>query len=79
MVKRNPEIDAFIHKAINYKGDYCLLWPFSRNPNGYAHLSSGRFQKHYKTTSVSKIICIEVYGPPPTKLLTIVVMAISAV
>jgi hypothetical protein len=66
MVKRNPEIDALMHKAINYKGDDCLLWPFSRNPNGYAHLSSGRFHKHYKTTSASKMICIEVYGPPPT-------------
>ena len=59
----NPEINAFIDKAINYDGDDCLIWPFYLL-NGRAILS--RFQKQYGTQYVSRVICIEVYGPPPT-------------
>lgn len=64
MFKRNPAIDVFLDKAITYDGDDCLIWPFGLLPDGYASLN--RFIKHYGTRVVSKVICIEVYGHPPT-------------
>jgi hypothetical protein len=62
----NPEIGAFIEKAITYEGDECLIWPFAKSGDGYAYLSSGHFKRRYKTGYVSKAVCIETYGPPPT-------------
>jgi hypothetical protein len=65
MPTRNPEIDAFIDKAITYEDDDCLIWPFSRLDNGYPQLSSGRFKKQYGTRIVSRAICQIANGPPP--------------
>jgi hypothetical protein len=54
---RNPAIDAFIEKAINYEDDKCLLWPFSLDDKGYARVGS---------KYISRIVCAKVYGLPPT-------------
>jgi hypothetical protein len=62
----NLAIDAFLDKATNYTGDDCLLWQFGTNESGYACTHSHRIRKQYGTQSVSRIVCIEVYGPPPT-------------
>lgn len=45
----------------NYKGDECLDWPFSRNLNGYGHLSYNG-----KVREAHRVLCIMVRGEPPT-------------
>ena len=51
----------FIHEiAVPYKGDECLQWPFAQ-VNGY-----GRVGINGKVFIVSRLICEEVYGPPPS-------------
>lgn len=46
--------------ALKYQGDDCLIWPFSRNNQGYATYTM------HGTHSVSRAICAEVHGEPPT-------------
>jgi hypothetical protein len=70
MPSYDTQIYSFIEKAISYEGDDCLIWPFTRNPDGYAHLSSRRFRKQYGTPTISRVVCIEVYGPPLLRLMT---------
>lgn len=47
--------------ALRYEGDDCLIWPFSRNNKGY-----GQIRQNGRTEIVSRLVCIEVNGPPPT-------------
>jgi predicted XRE-type DNA-binding protein len=63
---KNILIDCFFRKAIKYDGDDCLIWPFSTDGGGYANFSSRWFKRIYGTPTVSRAICIQVYGPPPT-------------
>lgn len=52
----------FYHEVVlRYDGDECLIWPFSRTPSGYARMGIGR-----KICRVSRVLCEEVNGPPPT-------------
>lgn len=44
----------------SHEGDACLIWPYSRDHNGYARITVGGVQ-----TSASRIMCEEVNGPPP--------------
>lgn len=44
-----------------YDGDYCLIWPFYRNPNGYGQL--GYLGESYWA---HRFMCELVNGPPPT-------------
>ena len=44
-----------------YDGDECLPWPYSRNNMGYSQIRVGG-----KAVLVSRIVCQEVNGPPPT-------------
>lgn len=44
-----------------YEGDYCLIWPFYRNPNGYGQL--GYLGESYWA---HRFMCELVKGPPPT-------------
>lgn len=47
--------------VLKYEGDECLIWPYSRHPNGY-----GTVSKDGKTTGVSRLVCKETCGDPPT-------------
>jgi hypothetical protein len=47
--------------VLPYEGGNCLLWPFARNKQGYGQL---RFEGRQQT--VSRIVCIEANGPPPS-------------
>jgi hypothetical protein len=60
----DPKVDAFLEKAINYEGDDCLIWPFGVNPNGSAKLN--RLGRTYGSNIVSRAVCEEAHGPPPT-------------
>jgi hypothetical protein len=47
---------AFIERAINYEGDECLIWPFSKTKGYAAMRKDGRLQY------VSRIICERLMG-----------------
>ncbi|MEK1930877.1 MAG: hypothetical protein AAAC47_14080 [Pararhizobium sp.] len=46
---------------LSYDGDACLIWPFATNSKGYAMM-----RMHGKMQLVTRIVCKQVYGPPPT-------------
>lgn len=48
--------------VLNYDGVECLIWPFSRKPNGYAEM----FTKSHPSRYVHRRVCEAVNGPPPT-------------
>lgn len=45
----------------NYDGNDCLIWPYARNPQGYAPITIDG-----KTREISRLLCEEANGPPPT-------------
>lgn len=45
----------------NHDGEYCLIWPFYRNPNGYGQL--GYLGQSYWA---HRMMCDLVNGPPPS-------------
>lgn len=47
--------------ALSYEGDECLTWPYCVSASGYAMLRSAG-----TTEVVSRRVCEEVNGPPPT-------------
>ena len=58
---------AFIQQAIKHTGEYCLIWPYSRNDMGYAktvtRTRNGKPVYGYAT----RIICAAVHGKPLTR------------
>jgi hypothetical protein len=52
---------AFLRHNLNYEGPSCLIWPMSRNPNGY-----GMFGLDGKHLWAHRYMCELVNGPPPT-------------
>ena len=57
----NGEAARFYREhIIPYEGDECILWPYART-NGY-----GRVLLDGKDGIVSRFLCEDVYGPPPT-------------
>lgn len=46
--------------VVPYDGDECLIWPYARTPAGYGVLDG------HKIKVVSRRLCEEAYGPPPT-------------
>lgn len=47
--------------ALQYDGDDCLTWPFGRTSDGYGgiNIDGNKMEVH-------RVVCIEVYGPPPS-------------
>lgn len=47
--------------VVNYRGADCLIWPFSKHPNGYAYVDHDgrRYLAH-------RLVCELVYGPAPS-------------
>jgi hypothetical protein len=45
----------------DHDGDYCLIWPFNRNPNGY-----GQLGYLGKTGYAHRMMCELVHGPAPS-------------
>lgn len=51
----------FSESVLTHTGDDCLIWPFLKSINGYAQM------KHCgKKKIVSRRVCEEIKGPPPT-------------
>lgn len=55
------EPEKFYQESLAYEGDDCLLWPFWLSQDGY-----GRWYTRGRKRFVSRLICEEVYGPPPS-------------
>ncbi|WP_254024948.1 hypothetical protein [Mesorhizobium ventifaucium] len=47
--------------VLSYDGDECLIWPFHRTAQGYGVMNVDR-----RPQIVSRLVCTEVKGPPPT-------------
>jgi hypothetical protein len=60
--KKHGEVRRFYTEVVlNYDGDDCLIWPYHRMPNGY-----GQIGDKGKICVVSRMVCEDTYGPPPT-------------
>lgn len=61
--KTSPgEVQEYYENVVlKYEGDDCLIWPYYRLSNGY-----GRMRKDGKNVVVSRSVCEEVNGAPPT-------------
>jgi hypothetical protein len=54
------ELPRFYREVVlQYEGDECLIWPYTRTKKGYAKL--GRYDY------VCRMVCEERHGPPPTQ------------
>lgn len=53
----------WIQDHLNYDGDYCLIWPFCRIPNGYGLL--GYMGENYYA---HRFMCEQIHGPAPSPL-----------
>lgn len=47
--------------VLNYEGDECLIWPFSRNKKGY-----GTVRRNGYTGITSHFVCEDIYEPRPS-------------
>jgi hypothetical protein len=47
--------------VLKYDGDDCLIWPFAKSKSGY-----GMVLRNGKMSNVSRFVCEDIYGPPPT-------------
>ena len=47
--------------VLTYERDECLVWPFGKNTNGY-----GMLWMDGRDSIVSRLVCEEEHGPPPT-------------
>jgi hypothetical protein len=58
------EPTAFYESAVlTHNSDACLLWPYTRGSDGYA-----RIRKLRGETLIQRLICFDIYGPPPSEL-----------
>lgn len=60
----NGEPEKFYAIALNFSGQECLIWPFSRNDGDTGY---GRIMRDGRLQIVSRLLCQEVNGPPPTQ------------
>lgn len=58
---RGAAIRFYEDVVLVYLGDECLVWPFDRKRNGYAGM-----RHDGKSVLVSRRVCEEVNGPPPS-------------
>jgi hypothetical protein len=57
---KSEEIRKFFESLFSLDSDECILWPFTRNAEGYGIIGSHRNRKR-----VSREICLRKYGEPP--------------
>jgi DNA-binding CsgD family transcriptional regulator len=59
--KGNGKTFQWLQDHLDYDGNYCLIWPFYRNPNGYGQMGHNG-ESHW----AHRLMCELVNGPPPT-------------
>lgn len=57
----NGEARSWLEAHVDYQGDDCLIWPFSRMDNGYAIVRHGGSSR-----VASRVMCELAHGAPPT-------------
>ena len=56
------EVPRYLREVVlNYDGDDCLPWPYTKGSNGY-----GQVWQHGRWEMVSRAVCEHTHGPPPT-------------
>lgn len=56
------EPERFLREVVlPYEGDECILWPFAKARNGY-----GKIAVNSRLHTVSRLVCEDIHGPPPT-------------
>jgi hypothetical protein len=58
--QREPQL-FYEETVLKFEGADCLIWPYARNAKGY-----GRVLRDGKPRIVSRRVCEEINGPPPT-------------
>lgn len=59
--KAQSEVQKYyLNVVLNYEGEECLIWPFA-TVNGY-----GCMRRNGEKGNVSRFLCADVNGPPPT-------------
>lgn len=58
--KGNGKTIQWLRDHVDYNADYCLVWPYNRNPNGYGQL--GYLSKTYYA---HRLMCEMAHGPAP--------------
>lgn len=53
-------VARWLHGAVRYAGDICLLWPFATNGNGY-----GILQRDARKQFAHRVVCQAVHGAAP--------------
>ena len=61
-VKGQSYVKDWINAHVAYAGDDCLIWPFSKNWNGYGHVGAGGGKIVY----AHRMMCSLAHGEPPT-------------
>ena len=59
--KGNGKTIQWLRDHVNHDGDYCLIWPFNRNPNGY-----GQLGYLGKSGYAHRMMCEMAHGPAPS-------------
>jgi hypothetical protein len=52
---------TWLEARVSHDGDECLIWPFSKNDQGYGQL---KYRGH--STKAHRVMCRLVHGDPPT-------------
>ena len=58
---------AFIEKAVGWRGNACLIWPFSRDKRGSARIATLKPDGRKVPAHVCRLVCERVKGKPPTR------------
>lgn len=58
--KGNGKTIQWLRDHVDYNADYCLVWPFNRNPNGY-----GQLGYLGKSGYAHRMMCEMAHGPAP--------------
>jgi len=57
----------FLEKALRWRSNACLIWPFSRDNKGYARIATVKRDGRKVPARVNRVICLRVHGKPPTR------------
>jgi DNA-binding CsgD family transcriptional regulator len=59
--KGNGKTIQWLRDHVDYNADYCLIWPYNRNPNGY-----GQLGYLGETLYAHRTMCEMAHGPAPS-------------
>lgn len=60
--QNKPVVVPWLERHVNFTSDECLIWPFSRNQDGYGSIA---FRDGRTSTIASRFMCRLAHGEPP--------------